>query len=229
LLGCRFPREWTGGDRRLATLAIVIGLAIIITVVCGYVFEWKWTGLIKPKQRTFWDWLSLLIVPFVLALGGYLFTRSESRRTHKFADQQRALDREIADQQRTLDREIADQRRQDDMLQACLDGMSDFLTDKDRPLHRAQQGGSLSTVARARTLTVLRRLDGERKRSLLQCDAQTLKRGFSRRAFLRSAALISSSVFLLGTHTAPMCVRWGDSRTFNLLGSYTFNHLSRSC
>jgi uncharacterized protein YjbI with pentapeptide repeats len=46
--------------------------------------------------------------------------------------------------------------------------MSQLLTDKDRPLHRAELGDRLSTVARARTLTVLPRLDGERKRSVLQ-------------------------------------------------------------
>ena len=47
--------------------------------------RWKWTGL---PERTLWDWLSLLIVPVVLALGGYLFTRSENRRTQEVADQQ---------------------------------------------------------------------------------------------------------------------------------------------
>ncbi len=149
--------KWTVGDRRIAHLGIGIGLAIVIIVVCGYVFGWEWTGLTRPKQRTFWDWLSLLIVPIVLTLGGYLFTRSENRRT-----------REDADQQRSLDREIADERRQDDMLQAYLDGMSQLLIDAKRPLDRAQLGDSLSTLARARTLTVLTRLGGERKRSVLQ-------------------------------------------------------------
>jgi hypothetical protein len=46
--------------------------------------------------------------------------------------------------------------------------MSQLLTDKERPLHRAQPGDPLSTVARARTLTVLSRLDGDRTRSVLE-------------------------------------------------------------
>jgi hypothetical protein len=66
-------------------------------VICGYLFGWKWTGL--PK-RTFWDWLDLLIVPVVLAIGGYLFTRSENQRTREDADKQRTLDRELADERR---------------------------------------------------------------------------------------------------------------------------------
>jgi hypothetical protein len=56
----------------------------------------------------------------------------------------------------------------DDTLQAYLDGMSQLLTDKERPLHRAQQGDNLSTVARARTLTVLTRLDSARKGSVVR-------------------------------------------------------------
>ena len=154
--------KWTVGDRRIALLGIGIGLTIVIIATCGYAFGWAWTGLTEPsitdpKQRTFWDWLSLLIVPIVLALGGYLFTRSESRRT-----------KEDAERQRAVDREIADERRQDDTLQAYLDGMSQLLTDKERPLHRASVGDSLSMVARARTLTVLPTLNANRKRSVLQ-------------------------------------------------------------
>ncbi len=80
------PREWTLGDRRITIFAIVIVLAIIITAISGYAFGWEWTGLTKPKQRTFWDWLDLLIVPVVLALGGYLFNRSENRRTQIDSD-----------------------------------------------------------------------------------------------------------------------------------------------
>jgi hypothetical protein len=64
------PNKWTSGDRRLGLLGVGIGLTIVIIAVCGYVFGWEWTGLTEPKQRTFWDWLSLLIVPVVLALGG---------------------------------------------------------------------------------------------------------------------------------------------------------------
>ena len=118
--------------------------------------------------KTLWDWLGLLVVPPVLAIGGYLFARSENQRM-----------RENADRQRTLDRELADERRQDDILQAYLDGMSQLLSDKERPLHRAELGDHLSTVARARTITVLSRLDAKRKGSLIQFlyEAGLINRG----------------------------------------------------
>jgi hypothetical protein len=75
---------------------------------------------------------------------------------------------DTAEQQRALARELADKRRQDDTLQAYLDGVSHLLTDKDRPLHRAQSDDTLSNVVRARTLTVLPRLDGARRARVVQ-------------------------------------------------------------
>jgi hypothetical protein len=43
---------------------------------------------------------------------------------------------------------------------AYLEYMSQLLTDKERPLHKAQLNDNLSVAVRARTLTVLERLDG---------------------------------------------------------------------
>jgi uncharacterized protein YjbI with pentapeptide repeats len=99
-----------------------------------------------PFGVTLWDWRKLLIVPAVIAGGGVWFNRQQ--------------------QQREL--EIAEQRAQDEALQGYLDQMSQLLADKERPLHRAEPGDSLSTVARAQTLAVLRRLDPNRKRNVLQ-------------------------------------------------------------
>jgi hypothetical protein len=161
---CKEERQ-VDDQQQSRQLLWTIGIVVAIVGACiflqsAYVHEWKWTGLVKNPnfhKRTLWDWLNLLIVPAVLALGGYLFTRSESQRSQ-----------ETAEKERTVDREIADERRQDDMLQAYLDGMSQLLTDKERPLHRAELGDYLSTMARARTTTVLQRLKGERKGSVVQ-------------------------------------------------------------
>jgi uncharacterized protein YjbI with pentapeptide repeats len=95
---------------------------------------------------TLWDWLNLLVVPVVIAGVGIWFNR----------------------QQRERELEIAEHRTQDEALQAYLDVMSQLLTDEKRPLRRAQIGDSLSSVARARTVTVLPRLDGERKARVVQ-------------------------------------------------------------
>jgi Pentapeptide repeats (8 copies) len=55
---------------------------------------------------------------------------------------------------------------QDETLQAYLDQMSELLT--NYRIGHGEPGGPLSVVASARTLTVLPRLDGRRKRSVLQ-------------------------------------------------------------
>jgi hypothetical protein len=176
----------TGGDRRLALLVIGAGLAVLIIGICGYVFGWKWTGLTESEQRGFWDWLDLLIIPAVLALGGYLFTRATNRRAQDIAKQQRDVDREIADQRMKqdrkiaqeraeTDRQIADQHGQDDILQLYLDQIGQLLLDRDRPLRQSKfvvsgdtEGNEMNALARARTLTVLPRLDGDRKARVVQ-------------------------------------------------------------
>jgi uncharacterized protein YjbI with pentapeptide repeats len=97
-------------------------------------------------DKSLWEWLELLVIPAVIAAGGLWFS----------------------EQQRQRELYIADQRAQDEALQAYLDQMSQLLSDKDRPLHLAPSSDSLSTVARARTLTVLPGLDENRKSRLLQ-------------------------------------------------------------
>jgi hypothetical protein len=155
--------RWWFTRRQFLWAGSIVGvIALLVLIRLGYAQRWpgfgqyKVNGEIQPF-KTLWDWLDLLIVPIVLALGGYLFTRSENQRRDR-----------IAEDQRNLDRELADASRQDETLQTYLDGMSQLLTDKERPLRRAQPRDDLSTVARARTLTVLARLDFERKGSVMQ-------------------------------------------------------------
>jgi hypothetical protein len=64
---------------------------------------------------------------------------------------------------------IESQRAQDDALQAYLDQISILLLDKDRPLHQpSSERGEVRSLARARTLIVLSRLDGIHKRNVVQ-------------------------------------------------------------
>jgi hypothetical protein len=112
--------------------AIILGVVVLIA---------------SKVDKPLWDWLDLLIVPVVLAIGGYLFNSSQTRATQA----------------------AAERRAQDEALQAYLDHMSDMLIPKkDQPSlyeNGTDEGtdDNLSTVARARTLTVLARLDGDRK------------------------------------------------------------------
>ena len=173
---------------------IVAAVAFLIVVICSYLFGWNWTGF--PRQ-TFWDWLDLLIVPVVLAIGGYLFNSSQNRTTQT----------------------AAERHAQDEALQAYLDKMSDMLIpNKDQPsLYKAHPGDSLSEVARARTLTVLPRLDGARKAQVVQ--------------FLYEAGLIAKGhpiLVLRGANLSDANLSHANLRSINLSGAslrdaYLFN------
>ena len=146
--------RWRPTRRQLLwTAGVSLALAFVIIVILGYFFDWPWTGLgpskvngEKQPAKTLWDWLKLLIIPAVLAVGGYLFTRSENRST----------------------RMAAERRTQDEALQAYLDQMGQMLLDEGRPLRQSREGDEVQTLARARTLTVLPRLDGARKGTVVQ-------------------------------------------------------------
>jgi uncharacterized protein YjbI with pentapeptide repeats len=93
----------------------------------------------------------------VIAGGGLWFNRQQQERQQEENRQQ---------QERGL--EIENQRAQDEALQAYLDQMGQLLLDTNSPLRQSGEGAEVRTLARARTLTVLGRLDGERKGSILQ-------------------------------------------------------------
>jgi uncharacterized protein YjbI with pentapeptide repeats len=138
-----------------------IGIAIVLVVLISLGYDAHWTGFGRSQvsekhepAKTLWDWLDLLIVPVVLALGGYLFNWSLNQATEK----------------------ATEERAQNEALQAYLDKMSELLIDGE--LHKkADPYDEMRITARARTLTVLRQLDGKGKKNVL--------------LFLREARLIN--------------------------------------
>ena len=58
------PRVVLGhASARCASRSRLAGVALGLLVVAGYAFDWAWTGF---RGNTFWDWLHLLLVPFLL-------------------------------------------------------------------------------------------------------------------------------------------------------------------
>jgi uncharacterized protein YjbI with pentapeptide repeats len=124
----------------------------------------RWTGF---RGMTLRSWLELLVVPLALVVIGFLFSVQQDAR------QQR-----IEDQRAQAERELAEQRAQDEALQAYLDQMSALTLEKN--LHHADAGDEVLTVARARTLAALGRLDPSRKTAIMQ--------------FLTEARLVQGSI-----------------------------------
>lgn len=116
---------------------------------------WEWTGF---GEKKLWDWLQLLsalAIPIVLTIAGFWFTSQQAR-------QQRDIEARRAKAEQFLE----EQRAQDTALQAYLDQMGTLMLEEN--LRGSEGYSEARTLARARTLTVLGRLDPERKRSAVQ-------------------------------------------------------------
>jgi uncharacterized protein YjbI with pentapeptide repeats len=135
---------WKDNWPVLALLATAIVIAA--TGILGYWRSW---------QRPLWDWLELLIIPLVLALGAFWFNA-----------QTRKSEQELAQRERENDRAIAEERAKEDILQRYLDGMSELVLHEN--LQESKRDDAVRVIARARTLAVLRSLDGDRKGQVLR-------------------------------------------------------------
>ena len=99
---------------------------IIILIMLGRTVPWTGFGDYTTSAgelvpgKTLWDWMELLIIPIVLAIGAYYLNRSE-----------RAVERRIAEDRAKLEREIATDRQQEATLQAYIDRISELLLEKN--------------------------------------------------------------------------------------------------
>ncbi len=152
-------------QRPLTVLGAATAVAAVVVLIrVGQ--QYQWTGFgesvqtkpdnqeIQPR-KTLWDWLQLFIVPLALAAIGLWFSA-----------QQDAHQQQIEEKRAQSERQIEKQRAQDAALQAYLDQMSQLMLGGN--LRDSEEDSEVRTLARARTRTVLTRLDGNRKGSVVQ-------------------------------------------------------------
>ncbi len=152
----------------------------------------KVTKFTEEKQagKTLWDWLQLagtIAIPVVLAGGGYLLNQREQERDEK---------RKEAEQNR------AAENLREEALQTYFDRISELLLEHKlgEPPHLFsvpgqnpdQNNNPARDIARARTLTVLRRLDndGQRKAAIV--------------TFLHEAELIKEEIPIINLNDANL-------------------------
>lgn len=163
----------------------MVGVVLLLALVLS-LYWWPDSGFDAyqggenfQRARTLWDWLGLLGVPLVLAVGGFAFSRAERKNEQEIAAKRARQEREEANKRADLDRELATNRakeereRADDALrqalvQVYLDRMSELLVNEG--LTSSAPEDLVRKVARARTLTLFRALgeDGARKGYIVQ-------------------------------------------------------------
>jgi uncharacterized protein YjbI with pentapeptide repeats len=115
----------------------------------------------RPEKESRWgfrgmtvrDWLPIvgaLLIPVVVAAGTWWITWQQGK---------------IADQRAEAERELAEQRAQDEALQAYLGQMTDLMLN-EKGFRTSEPGDPIFTLARARTVTVITRLDSKHNKSV---------------------------------------------------------------
>src|SRR5215211_2848186 len=149
-----YPEIWKGllEERNLKLMVIGVSVTAIIVLLAIGGAASRWTGF---RGMTVRDWLDLLVVPLALVVISFLFTTQQDQRQQ-----------EIENQRAAAERELAVERAQDEALQAYLAQMSTLMLEKD--LRNPEEDSEVRTLARARTLTVLRRVDTSHKDEIMQ-------------------------------------------------------------
>jgi uncharacterized protein YjbI with pentapeptide repeats len=193
----RIRQQWRT-IRFLLLLAVLAGL-----IWLGY--HWEWTGFNyhpaydnQVSGKYLWDWMELFLVPLVLAVVGFWYSRQQQAYELQIAEEERKKDREIAEAAREKDQEIAQQAREVDRqlaaerflqeqqfasdqlyesrLQSFIDRMAELLLKES--LRSAAVDSEVVQSAVVRAKTTLRTIDPSRKAIVIQ--------------FLHDVGLISS-------------------------------------
>jgi uncharacterized protein YjbI with pentapeptide repeats len=148
-MGARFRSWWQQIKQyRVTILVVAIILVIVIAlIIIGYRVDWTGFNGNTKSGKTLWDWLNLLgvlAIPVVVGFGAVWFTTRQGN----------VADAENKDNQRET------------ALQAYIDKMSELLLEKK--LRDSAEEDEVRKIARVRTLTVLPRLDANRKGNALQ-------------------------------------------------------------
>jgi len=198
----------------LNKIAVLIAYLLIGTIVFGVIIpliiaiyeriatsSWnEITGImpfVDPKQeyyrgKTLWDLLDLLIIPLVLALGAFGLNQSA-----------RKVELEIAKNRDEIERHGRKEQENETALQNYLDKMSQLILEQG--LAKSLSENPIRDVARSRTLTVLRVLDGSRKGLLLRFlyEAELINKS-STLVDLRGADLSGANLHMVNLYNANL-------------------------
>jgi len=145
---------WLRGILPLLLLLLIIAN---VAIVSNWISNFKWSGF---QKKSFWDWLQLLIVPLMLALGAFYLNSAADFR----------------------DSQIAQERKQQEILTDYFSKMQGLIveTKKSKQTPGSKESNSeerllleFRPTAKALTLSVLEQLDGKRKGKVITYLAES--------------------------------------------------------
>jgi uncharacterized protein YjbI with pentapeptide repeats len=168
-MGGRFRSRWQQIKQHRVTILVVAIILIVAValIIVGYRFDWTGFNGNSKSGKTLWDWLQLLIIPVVLAIGGYVINLTISRSEQEATKQRTQSEREAAEKRAEIEREIALDNQREAALQAYIDKIAELLLEKKLRESKSEED-EVRKIARVRTLTVLPHLDPKRKGSVLR-------------------------------------------------------------
>jgi Pentapeptide repeats (8 copies) len=192
-------------------VAVLVTLGVLSYLIyIGYGLGWTGFGPSRMNEgvqpgKTLWEWLGLLFVPTILALGGFLLNRMQKQH-----------DLRIEEAQKEREEAAALQRAQDQLLRDYLDQMSDLMV--DRELRDKPPQSDIHRLAQARTIATLLGLDKDHKKrplklvyelNLITKDKPLLN--------LKNAGLDTADLSEITLRDA--CLKEADLRLANLRGA----------
>jgi uncharacterized protein YjbI with pentapeptide repeats len=179
------------------------------------------------RGKTVWDLMGLLIVPLVLVVLGFLFTMQQDARQQAIEDRRAQREQELENHRAESARELEQQRARDEALQGYLDQMGTLmLEDLSDPKVR--------TLARAQTLSVLKRLDSSRKTEVMHflLEAELLHSVGERGPVIELGGAMMSDTDLSGANLSGANLSGADLRNSDLsyadLSDATLNYADLS-
>jgi uncharacterized protein YjbI with pentapeptide repeats len=173
-----FPSFWQKVKKPLKIVGIILvcllGGALIVSVIGGYIFDWTWTGFgpftppTSDYQRgvTLYEWLQLAVVPAAIAFGVVGLSRLQQQHDQRLAEQRADSEQEAAKKRAEIEQNIADGNQHEASLKEYYHVMSELLLHEN--LRKSDEDAEVRNIARVWTLTALRRLDDRRKKSVLE-------------------------------------------------------------
>jgi hypothetical protein len=189
-------------------LAIIFLFGILVLVaffisVLGYVSDLHWTGV---PEKTFWNWLEVLVAPVLLSGGGFLLYTAWTWSDHRLAE--------------TGAHEAARHASLHGIANGYIDDIEQLLLKVDKG--NSREGEIARSIAWARTLIVLEGLDQGRKGHIIRFlqHASLLKQAASSHHEPRQQLLISlKSANLRGVHLPRIDLSGANLQEANLLAA----------